>query len=302
MAFLKKVPLPMAGLILAIFALGNLLKPYGDIVRNVLGLIGGILYLIYLIKLIVLNTKLSEPLENPVIASVFPTFTMATMLVATYIKPYVPALAAPIWYVGVAGHALLYLWFSKNHLLNFSIKKVFPSWFIVYVGVVVASVAAPAVGQLKGGQAAFWFGFVSYFPVLPIVLYRVWKVGEIADPAKPTLIVLSAPASLLLAGYLSTFETKAAGMVYLLAAFSYFFYFVSLCYLPKLVMMNFSPAFSGFTFPLVISAIGGKLFAGYVKAGAALSILVKVQEIIAVCIVVFVLVHYLIFMFRKEKA
>ncbi|MDO4793780.1 MAG: hypothetical protein Q3993_06320 [Filifactor alocis] len=104
MAFLKKYPLPISGLILVILALGNLLKPYGEGLRTVLGLIGGILYLIYLI---VFDAKLSEALENPVIASVFPTFTMATMLVPTYIKPYAPALAPAIWYIEVIGRVVL---------------------------------------------------------------------------------------------------------------------------------------------------------------------------------------------------
>ena len=39
-----------------------------------------LLYLPYLLKLLVLNAKLKEPLENPVAASVLPTFTMATLL------------------------------------------------------------------------------------------------------------------------------------------------------------------------------------------------------------------------------
>lgn len=302
MDFLKKYPLPIAGLILAILALGNLLKPYGEGLRTVLGLIGGVLYLIYLIKLIVFNTKLSEALEHPVVASVFPTFTMATMLVPTYIKPYAPALVPVIWYIGVIGHVVLYLWFSKNHVLNFSIKKVFPSWYIVYVGIAVGSVSSPAVEQLKVGQIAFWLAFVSYFAILPFVLYRVWKVGEIPEPAKPTLIVLSAPASLLLAGYLSAFEVKSATMVYLLATLSYLFYFIALYYLPKLMMSKFSPSFSAFTFPLVISAIAGKMFAGYMKAGTVLAMLVKVQEAVAFCIVVFVLFHYMRFLFKSENA
>lgn len=302
MDFLKKYPLPIAGLILAILALGNLLKPYGEGLRTVLGLIGGILYLIYLIKLIVFNTKLSEALEHPVVASVFPAFTMATMLVPTYIKPYAPALVPVIWYIGVIGHVVLYLWFSKNHVLNFSIKKVFPSWYIVYVGIAVGSVSSPAVEQLKVGQIAFWLAFVSYFAILPFVLYRVWKVGEIPEPAKPTLIVLSAPASLLLAGYLSAFEVKSATMVYLLATLSYLFYFIALYYLPKLMMSKFSPSFSAFTFPLVISAIAGKMFAGYMKAGTVLAMLVKVQEAVAFCIVVFVLFHYMRFLFKSENA
>ena len=41
--------------------------------------------------------------------------------------------------------------------LNFSIKKVFPSWYIVFVGIAVGSVTANVHGMERIGQAAFWF-------------------------------------------------------------------------------------------------------------------------------------------------
>ncbi|MBR0256225.1 MAG: C4-dicarboxylate ABC transporter, partial [Synergistaceae bacterium] len=144
MDFLKRYPIPIAGLILALFALGNLIQSYSNEARLVLGVIGLILYVPYLLKVAILNVKLSEPLSNPVAASVFPTFTMATMLLAGYVKPYCPECAGFIWYAGVIGHALLIVWFSVNFVVKgFAVKKVFPSWFIVYVGIAVASVSAP---------------------------------------------------------------------------------------------------------------------------------------------------------------
>ena len=97
MNFLKRYPIPIAGLILALFALGNLIQSYSTETRLVLGAIGLVLYLLYLLKVLVLNVKLSVPLENPVAASVFPTFTMATMLLAGYVKPYCANCAGIIW-------------------------------------------------------------------------------------------------------------------------------------------------------------------------------------------------------------
>lgn len=43
MAFLKKYPLPISGLILALLALGNLLKPYSEAARLVFGIAGLVL-------------------------------------------------------------------------------------------------------------------------------------------------------------------------------------------------------------------------------------------------------------------
>lgn len=302
MQFLKKYPIPIAGLILSLFALGNLLQSYGKNVRFAIGWIGFILCAVYLIKLLFLNTTLKEEFENPVIASVFPTFTMASILLAGYVKPFSASVSLAIWYAGVIGHGLLVLWFSMKFLTQFSIKKVFPSWFIVYVGIAVATVTAPAVGQIAVGKAAFWFAFVGYFCVLPLVCYRVWKIGGIPEGAKPTLIIMSAPASLLLAGYLSCFEQKNSIILYVLIVCSVLFYIIALCYLPKLLKLPFSPGYSAFTFPLVISAIAIKMVNGYFQRNnTALAMITKIEEVIAVLIVGWVLICYLVFLFKPVK-
>ncbi|MEL3907359.1 MAG: TDT family transporter [Treponema sp.] len=302
MAFFKRYPLPIAGLILALFALGNLLQSYSNNVRLAIGLLAFILYTVYVLKLLFVNKQLKSEFDNPVIASVFPTFTMASMLLAVYLKVFFPAAGIVLWYAAVAGHSVLIVWFSLKFLHPFTIKKVFPSWYIVYVGIVVASVTAPAVKQLLIGQIAFWFGLITYFCLIPVICYRIVKVKEIPEPAQPTLIILSAPGSLLLAGYLNTFPQKNTAMVYLLLAFSFIFYAIALICLPKLLRLKFSPGYSAFTFPLVISALAVKLTSAYFKGGSTfLNVATKIEEIIAAVIVFWVLVCYLVFLFKPNK-
>lgn len=299
MNLLKKYPIPMAGLILSMFALGNLLQSYSPELRFAIGGFTAVLYLIYLTKIVILNCKMKAEFENPVVASVFLTFTMATMLFATYLLPLNKSLAQFVWYGGIILHAILILWFSYKFLIGFNIKKVFPSWYIVYVGIAVASVTAPAFKNLAIGQWAFWFSFVSYFILVFVVCYRVFVVKEVPEPARPTFVILSAPASLLLAGYMASFPVKQNFMIVLLFSFSIFFYVIALIGLLKLLKLKFSPAYSAFTFPLVISAISSKLLNGYLKGSVeALKILVKFQEIVAVAIVLYVLVRYLVFLYK----
>ena len=296
--FLRQYPIPTAGLILSLFALGNLLQGYGPKLRLAIGGVALALYLPYLLKLLVLNTKLKEPLENPVAASVLPTFTMATLLLAGYVKPYAPEAGAVVWYAGLFGHAFLILWFSWTFLKGFALKKVFPSWFIVYVGIAVASVSAPVTGRLDIGRVAFWFAFVTYFCLLPFVCWRLWKVGQVPDAAKPTAVILAAPASLLLAGYTVSFEVKAPAVVWLLLAFSLFFYGAGLFYLLKLCRASFTPAHAAFTFPMVISAMATKMAAA--PTGLAwLPALSHAQTLLAAVVVFWVLGGYLKFLFSR---
>ncbi len=301
MEFLKRYPIPIAGLILALFALGNLIQSYSAEARLALGLIAFILYIPYLLKVAILNVKLSEPLSNPVAASVFPTITMATMLLAGYVKPYSPECASVIWYAGVIGHALLIVWFTLNFAVRgFSVKKVFPSWFIVYVGIAVASVSAPVTGRLDIGQWAFWFGLATYICLLVIVCYRVWLVGEIPAPAMPTTVIFAAPASLLLAGYMVSFPEKDSAMVMALLCASLLFWLVGMAYFLRTFRGAFMPSHSAFTFPLVISALAVKLSAGatgFTWQGT----LADVQTVIAGAVVLWVLARYVMFIFAGAK-
>ncbi|MDF2675325.1 MAG: C4-dicarboxylate transporter/malic acid transport protein [Clostridiales bacterium] len=301
---LKKYPVPIVGLMLGLAAAGNLVQSYGEVYRSIFGIASAILFVLMLAKIVKYPKGIVEALDNPVVASVFPTFSMGIMLLSTYLKPFAASLAFAIWIIGVALHIILIFWFTKKFVFSFKVKHVFPSWFIVYVGIAVASVTGPAYKLANLGQAAFWFGLVTYLILLPIVIYRVVKVKEMPEPTLPTLAIFAAPASLLLAGYMNSFEAKNMAMVWFLMALSIIMYVVVVIMLFKLLELKFYPSYSGFTFPLVISGIGIKLTNGFlIKSGQAipsLKYLVKIQEAVAVGIVVYVLIKYIEFLAAKE--
>ncbi|MDF2890110.1 MAG: C4-dicarboxylate transporter [Clostridia bacterium] len=85
---IKKLPLPIAGLMLALAAAGNLLLSYGGIYRNLFGVIAGIVLVLLLAKVLIMPKAIKEGFENPVVASVMPTFSMGLILLSTYLKPY----------------------------------------------------------------------------------------------------------------------------------------------------------------------------------------------------------------------
>lgn len=302
---LKKLPVPIVGLMLGLAAAGNLVQSYGEVYRNIFGIASAIILILMIAKMVKYPKGVMEALDNPVVASVFPTFSMGIMLLSTYLKPFTGSLALIVWIIGVALHIVLILWFTKKFVFGFKIKQVFPSWFIVYVGIVVASVTGPAYKLANLGQIAFWFGLVTYLILLPIVIYRVVKVKEMPEPTLPTLAIFAAPASLLLAGYMNSFETKNMAMVWFLMALSIIMYVVVVM-LFKLLKLKFYPSYSGFTFPLVISGIGIKLTNVFLtKSGQAipsLKYLVKIQEAVGIGIVVYVLIKYIEFLIAKEHA
>lgn len=304
---LKKVPVPIAGLMLALAAIGNLVLSYGELYRNLFGILSSIVLLLILGKIIINFKEILEDIKNPVMASIAPTFAMGIMILSTYINKFMPSIGFLTWAVGLGLHCLLIIYFTLKFVLNFDINKVLPSYFIVYVGIVVGSITAPAYNLAKLGEYIFWFGFLCYIILLPIVIYRVFCIKNIPEPVLPTIIIFAAPASLSLTGYLASFQEKSMTMVSLLGMLSIIMFVLAISYLPKLLKLKFYPSYSAFTFPLVISAMAMKQTNGFLLKQSILirplEYLAYLQLILSICIVFYVLYKYTIFLFENcEKS
>lgn len=305
MEYIKKLPLPLSAVILACAAIGNLFATYNEMFKNVFGLISAVLFILLTIKVIVCWKSVKEELKNPVVASVVPTYAMAMMILAGYLKQISATSGLVLWWLGVILHIGLMIYYTKNFVLGFNIKKIFPSTFIVYVGIAAASITAPVFELAKVGQGIFWFAFISLIVLVFVIGYRVFVVKGIPEAAMPTAVIFAAPAALTLAGYLNSFAEKSIIMVYFLAVLTGILYLVGFMYLIKCLNLKFYPSYAAFTFPMVIGAIALKGTNGFLmKAGKGLSWLqyvVKFQEIAALVAVIYVIVRFTIFIFARES-
>lgn len=302
MKIIKSIPIPMAGLILSLFALGNLIVSYGTVYKTSFGIIGTILLFAYIIKIIVMPKAFLKELNHPVISSVVPTFSMSLMLFSTYLSPNFPKISLSVWILGIIIHIVLMAFYTKNFIINFNIKKIFPSIFVVYVGIVVASITSPAFKMQLLGQFIFYFGITAYLLLLPIVLYRVFRVQEIPEPALPTIAIIAAPSSLCLAGYMTVFPNKNLIIVFTLLTLSLVMTLGVLLYMPKMLKLSFYPSYAAFTFPLVISGIAIKkthMFLLNSQNLSSLQSVVKLEEILAVIMVLYVLIHFIRYIVSK---
>lgn len=296
--FLKKIPLPMAGLILALASIGNLLSGFSIYLRWACFIISLILFLMVTMKLFIHREQSKIELANPVILSVFPTISMSIIIFSTYIKSFSLESAKIIWILGVFLHIILMLVYTFKVLFSLDLKKIFPSIFIVYVGIVTASVAAPAVGYLFYGKVIFWFGLLSYILLLPLVIYKLVMVNNISEKTLPLLVIMAAPSNLCLAGYMSSFKSKNWTMVLALLCISMAMNLYAYISLYKCRKLSFAPSFSAFTFPLVIGAIATKKVASAYGYDYILNFS-TLQIILSVVVVGFVLIKYLCFLYEK---
>ena len=302
---IQKVPIPLAGVMLGCAALGNLLQSYSETVRYALGIISAILLLLLLLKVIMFPSAIREDLRNPIMASVAATFPMGLMLLSVYAKPYIGDVSKGIWIFAIVLHVAIILYFTKQFILKFDMNKVFASYFIVYVGIAVAGITAPAHGMIQVGAASFWFGLASLIVLLPVIGIRYIKNKTIPEPAQPLFCIFAAPASLCLVAYLQSITVKSTIMVYILAALAFVLYLVSLIKAIGYLKLKFYPSYAAFTFPFVISAIGIKQTMGYLNnIGSGISFLntiVLIETIIAVILVCYTLLRFLAFLLSQPK-
>lgn len=301
---IKKVPIPICGLMLGVSALGNLLQSYSENIRYICGVLALFLLILVILKLIFYFEEVKKDMQNPIMASVSGTFPMTLMLLSVYVKPFIGQIAYYIWIFSILLQVALIIYFTIKFIFKLDIKKVFASYYIVYVGIVVASVTAPAYNQLKIGSICFWFGFVALILLLILVSIRYIKYKEIPEPTKPLICIYGAPMSLCIAGYVQSVNPKIYIFLVVMLIISTILYIFALVQLIKCIKLPFYPSFASFTFPFVITAIALKqaivCFNNIGHPMPYLQILALIETFIAIILVVFVYASFMKFIFIKK--
>ena len=287
-------------------ALGNLLQSYGEIFHTIFGIISVLLGILFLAKFFGDNESFRQDMQNPMLASISGTFSMALLLLGGYAKAFSAGFGLVVWWVGLLLHIGLIIWFTVKYVAHFKLKQVFPSWYIVYVGIAVAGVSAPAFNMQTIGTATFWFGLVTFAILTIVIIARYAKVGQPPVPARPVFCIMTAPASLCVAAYVQSVTPKSQAFLVCLEVIATVFFIVVLTQLPKFLKNTaFAPSYAAFTFPFVITAIALKqTMACLAKMNAPapwLGPIVIIETIIATVLVIYALIRFLMHIFGGEK-
>ena len=302
MNIIRNLPLAITGLILAILSLGKIFADFSSIFF----IIGSVLIFLVLLKLVLHFEAFNKELNQLIALSTFGTFSMALMLFSTYLKPlFLPlsqTIAFGIWILGIIIHLTIIILFTKNYILvNFDIENVFATWWIVYIGITMAAITAPAYDLQQYGFIFFGIGFILMIPTLILISYRYLKFTAIEDKNKPFICIYTALLSILLVGYVNALNINGnfLSVIYLLACIFYIFAIYQAIKLIIIDKLRFMPSFSAFTFPFVISAIAtGEAYKFF--GLSILNYLFHIQAIIALVLVIFVFFNYLKFLIETD--
>lgn len=304
---IKKVPIPTAGVALGLAALGNLLQPYAEVAHIVCGALSLFLVAMIVAKVALFPSMIRDDLQNSIFASVSATFFMTLMQLAGYLAPVAIVPAFGLWCAAIAGHFILMGWFTAHFIRRFKLAEVFPTYFICYVGIIVAAVTSPVFGMEAFGRGIFWFGLACFAVLLATVVARYLK-HEIPEPARPLFCIFAAPMGLSLVGYLAVTPNPDPLFVGVLMGLGQVMLVGVATQLPKFLALKFYPSYAAMTFPFVISAMAlGKGMQALYAAGVTIPALPVVEALIALetvfaaVMVTYVFVHYMRFFFGTPK-
>ncbi|MFL2064277.1 TDT family transporter [Latilactobacillus sakei] len=303
--FLNYVPLPMCGLILGLAALGNLLFIEGYATSSAVFFVIALVMMVpVLLKIMITPRQVLADLENPVVALVARTFTMAWMLICTFLKRLVPMFY--LWLMAVGLHSILMLYSVVVHILPDKLKfaNIYPSWFITFVGIGVISNTAK-IFALTLGKIMIWVALALYFILLPVILKRISQYRQMKEVTWPLITSLAAPGSLCLSGYLTMITDKSLPFIIFLVILSQTLYFAILYFFKTMLKVKFYPSYGTFTFPMVITATAMsktyQLFADNPAIAELLRVLMVFETWVAVLIVCYVLICYLNYFVQQVK-
>jgi exfoliative toxin A/B len=289
---------------LGLASAGNMISEYHEGLKALFGLLSLFALSLLATRLLYDAAKFKEELKDPAVAGIACTIPMGVSILSTYMEPSLPGIAYAIWVSMIALHFALMAYFTWAFMPKLEVRKLLPAYFVTYVGIAVGAVTAPTFGAHTIGQLLFWFGFASYLVLLPLIAYRAVVVRGVPEPIMPSMAIFAAPASLCLAGYLRSFETRELWLVGIMFALSLSSYFVIIAYLPRLLRLRFYPSISAFTFPLVISAIAtNATFEYLLTEGIDQPIfqwLAWLEVVFALAIILYVIVRYIHFFWVKD--
>jgi len=290
----KKTPIPICGLMLACFSLGLYLGNFSIYPKFFFGFLGLVILLLLIVKLFVDYDSFRNALDIITVCSTMGTFSMSLMILSNYFIDVNGIFAFVLWIIGLLLHMLLIVYFSYRYIFNnFSLENVYPSYWIVYIGISMASISG-TFHMFNGYTWIFFvFAFMLMFPTMIIVCYRYFMIPVSSDINKPLICIYTAIYSILIVAYVNSYNVINLDFLIILYVIACICYVLSFVKLVEYRNLDFYPSFSAFSFPFVISVVAS--YSVYnITHYSFIRAIVLVESVIAVCCVCYVLYEYLV--------
>lgn len=175
--------------------------------------------------------------NHPIAANFFGGFNISLLLLPAVLAPYVPWLAAVLWWIG-AVLMIGFAWLIVNRWMSVrqQVAHATPAWIVPVVGTLDIPIAGIPLG-LPGSHAVSLFalsvGLFFAVPLFTMILSRLIFEEPLPQGLQPSLLILVAPFAVGFSAYLNV-----AGQIDLFAyVLFYLGLFMFAVLLPKLLSL-----------------------------------------------------------------
>ena len=313
MRIIKRIPLPLSGVMLGTLALGTLLlaplteelRPAGRIAREFCGLLAVIMLVMLLLKLIAYPKAFASDMRKPVTAGISATFPMALMIFSVYWKRIIGQAAEILWWFAILMLCSIIVYFAVTFVFRLNLQNVYAAYFVPFAGGNVAGLTGFAYGNYSVGTFFFWFGLAAVSVMLVIVTTRYIRYPKVDEPLEPLFCIYTAPVSLLTACYAEAVTPRNLVFLKTLMIIELVLYLIALTRAVRCLRLPFYPSLASLTFPFVISPVAVKqVLICSAEMGAPwpwLQFFLIVESTIAEIFVVYVIIQFMRFIFKRRR-
>ncbi len=301
-----RIPVPLCGVALAIATIGTMLESFAPIAWYVCGVIATVFLALILAKCVMFPQAVVSDLNNPVFGGVAGTFAMLLIGLSVYLARISWSAGFMLWIVGLGLFLTLMVRYLLNVAIRLPIMEITPAYLIPFIGYQAAAISAPAFQVEHIGYVLSIIGNVLTPLLMALALVRFLRHHPLKKPQTPLICILTAPFGMALASYLSCTAQPNETFALVLQVLAFVFLIVGLIAAGvSLATLPFAPTFGSLTFPFVISASGTAKYAALLEGSAsalapAISTLAHIQLVIAVVLVTYVTIRFVIFLLKPS--
>ena len=215
----------------------------------------------YLAKIMRHPDAVKAEWNHPVRIAFFPAISISILLLSAAFLADHRAIAAPLWWIGMALQGALALsvisaWIGHR---SFAPVHVSPAWFIPAVGNVIVPLAGVPLGHTELSWLFFSAGVMFWIVLLTLVINRLMFHDPLPGRLVPTLVILIAPPSVAFVAWV-----RLSGGVdsfgHILLSLAYVFALIVLTQAPKFLRLPFALSWWALSFPIAALSTASFLY------------------------------------------
>ena len=253
-------------------------------VRVITHILAAVVWLMAVVKMTRFYQSFKTEYTLFVPCALYATFSMLTMVLGAFVLdihitgivttasvPVLGVIGRAIWLIGVALHTAHFLVFTYRFVIKGGVKldSFLPTWFVTYMGYLVAVVTGPPMGFNWIMEALMFYGFIVYPLVVIGQLIRI-KIKPIPHMFKPTGAIFLAPTSLFFITWLNVAQNMWGWDIPAVVWIAYLIVFITIIrvatLMPSYIRAGFAPGMAALTFPSAIAVVATFRMVGWLAA------------------------------------